>query len=269
MPCGKETICRMTLHRPAHASWLESSLPRGFSCIKASYSKEKIVLHEQPQTLIHNVPKRFLSRLLVLSHLAGYCMWSRKPVPIIQLVANRTGRDSPTPTCTYPCTYSCTHVYMLIHMCTLVHIHVQSQAYAHTHMHTLVFSRTHIHLDILTYPWHSHSCVHTCTHTQISSNMHAHTLMWTHTFTLHFFIFFHLSFCRVQSQIWLSWAFTVLSQNHCLAPQLMPSLTPILVTHRVWSLHSVTSLYSEILSQNKLSNSRGGTGSGQSIHLYI
>lgn len=158
-------------------------------------------------------------------------------------------------TCSFTCVPWCTYMYSHKHMHTLTCTHLCSQEL----IYTWTYSHTH---DI-------HTHVYTLAHTQISSHTHAHTLMWTHTFTLHFFIFFHLSFCRVQSQIWLSWAFTVLSQNHCLAPQLVPSLTPILVTHRVWSLQSVTSLYSEILSQNKLSNSCGGTGSGQSIHLYI
>lgn len=61
----------------AYASRLESSLPWGFSRIAVSYSKEKVILHKQLQTLTHNVPKRFLLRPLAFSHLVGHCMVER------------------------------------------------------------------------------------------------------------------------------------------------------------------------------------------------
>lgn len=201
MPCGEETICQITLCTLAHASWLGSSLPWEFACTEVSYSKEKVILHKQLQSVIHNVPECFLWRPFIFSHLVGYCLVEQKASPHHLAGGYKTDRDSLTPACTHPCTYSCTHIHTLIHMQTLLHIHAQSQADACTQMHTCVLSCAHRHTHIPMI--FTLMCTHLHTHRYPQTFLHTHSCVHIHIHSLpHFFIFFaSLSACRAQSQI--------------------------------------------------------------------
>lgn len=128
MSCGKETICQITLRSLAYASRLGSSLPWGISCTEASYSKEKVILHKQLQSLIRDVPECYLWRPFVFSYLVDIVWWSRKPVPIISWWLQELTETHPHPRAhihVHIHAHTFTHSLTCIPCCTYMHSHKQ------------------------------------------------------------------------------------------------------------------------------------------------